>query len=62
MPSDTNANGDILAAGCCPRWTVAGGIKGVETRGGRVATVAIDAMHFIRPVKVGDVLCDRYRR
>ena len=24
---------------------------------GRVATVAIDAMQFIRPVKVGDVLC-----
>jgi acyl-CoA thioesterase YciA len=22
-----------------------------------VATVAIDALHFIRPVKVGDVLC-----
>ena len=24
---------------------------------GRVVTIAIDAMTFIRPVKVGDVLC-----
>ncbi len=36
---------------------MAGGIAAVEAAKGRVVTVAIDAMHFIRPVKVGDVLC-----
>lgn len=35
----------------------AGGIAAVEAAQGRVVTVAIEAMHFIRPVKVGDVLC-----
>ena len=57
MPSDTNANGDIFGGWVLSQMDVAGGIKGVETAEGRVATVAIDAMHFIRPVKVGDVLC-----
>jgi len=35
----------------------AGGIASAEYAKGRVVTIAIDAMTFIRPVKVGDVLC-----
>jgi acyl-CoA thioesterase YciA len=57
MPSDTNANGDIFGGWVLSQMDQAGGIAAVETAHGRVATVAIDAMHFIRPVKVGDVLC-----
>ncbi len=57
MPSDTNANGDIFGGWVLSQMDVAGGIAAVETAEGRVATVAIDALHFIRPVKVGDVLC-----
>ena len=34
----------------------AGGIAGVERAKGRVITVAIDAMTFIKPIRVGDVL------
>ena len=34
----------------------AGGIAGVERSKGRVITVAIDAMTFIKPIRVGDVL------
>jgi len=34
----------------------AGGIAGVERARGRVVTIALDAMKFIRPVRVGDVL------
>jgi acyl-CoA thioesterase YciA len=34
----------------------AGGIAGVERAQGRVVTVAVEAMHFIRPVRIGDVL------
>ena len=34
----------------------AGGIAGVDRAQGRVVTIAVDAMTFIRPVKVGDVL------
>ncbi len=57
MPSDTNANGDIFGGWVLSQMDQAGGIAAVETAHGRVATVAIEAMHFIRPVKVGDVLC-----
>jgi acyl-CoA thioesterase YciA len=35
----------------------AGGIAGVDRTQGRVVTVAIDAMTFVKPVRVGDVLC-----
>jgi acyl-CoA thioesterase YciA len=35
----------------------AGGVAAVERAQGRVVTIAVDAMTFICPVKVGDVLC-----
>ena len=57
MPADTNANGDIFGGWVMSRMDQAGGIAGVERAKGRVVTVAVDAMTFIRPVKVGDVLC-----
>jgi acyl-CoA thioesterase YciA len=56
MPADTNANGDIFGGWVLSRMDQAGGIAGVERARGRVVTVAIDAMQFIRPVRVGDVL------
>ena len=57
MPADTNANGDIFGGWVLSQMDQAGGIAAVETARGRVVTIAIDAMTFIRPVKVGDVLC-----
>ncbi len=57
MPSDTNANGDIFGGWVLSQMDQAGGIAAVEAANGRVVTIAIDAMTFIRPVKVGDVLC-----
>ena len=36
---------------------IAGGISAGQRAGGRVATVAVDAMTFHLPVYVGDVLC-----
>jgi acyl-CoA thioesterase YciA len=56
MPRDTNANGDIFGGWVISQMDQAGGIRAVEKAQGRVVTVAIDAMTFIRPVKVGDVL------
>ena len=56
MPGDTNANGDIFGGWVLSRMDQAGGIAAVERARGRVVTVALDAMKFIRPVKVGDVL------
>jgi acyl-CoA thioesterase YciA len=57
MPADTNANGDIFGGWVMARMDQAGGIAAVEIAQGRVVTVKVDAMHFIRPMKVGDVLC-----
>ena len=56
MPADTNANGDIFGGWVLSRMDQAGGIAGVERARGRVVTIALDAMKFIRPVRVGDVL------
>jgi acyl-CoA thioesterase YciA len=57
MPADTNANGDIFGGWVLAQMDSAGGIAGVERARGRVVTVALDGMTFIRPVRVGDVLC-----
>jgi acyl-CoA thioesterase YciA len=56
MPADTNANGDIFGGWVLSRMDQAGGIAGVERAQGRVVTIAVEAMTFIRPVRVGDVL------
>ena len=57
MPSDTNANGDIFGGWVLSQMDQAGGIAARERSLGRVVTFAVEAMTFIRPVKVGDVLC-----
>jgi acyl-CoA thioesterase YciA len=56
MPRDTNANGDIFGGWVLSQMDQAGGIAGVDRARGRVVTIAVDAMTFIRPVRVGDVL------
>jgi len=57
MPADVNVNGDIFGGWVLSQMDIASGIVARETAKGRVATIAVDAMKFIRPVKVGDVLC-----
>jgi acyl-CoA thioesterase YciA len=57
MPSDTNANGDIFGGWVLSQMDAAGGIRGVERAQGRVVTLKVDTMMFLKPVKVGDVLC-----
>jgi acyl-CoA thioesterase YciA len=57
MPRDVNVNGDIFGGWVLSQMDIAAGIVAGGRAGGRAATVAIDAMKFIRPVKVGDVLC-----
>lgn len=57
MPKDVNVNGDIFGGWVLSQMDIAAGIVAGARAQGRVATVAVDAMKFIRPVKVGDVLC-----
>lgn len=57
MPADTNPNGDIFGGWILSQMDLAGGILAKDIAHGRVATIAVDAMKFIKPVKVGDVVC-----
>ena len=57
MPADANPSGDIFGGWVLSQMDLAGGITAGGRARGRVATVAIDAMTFHRPVYVGDVLC-----
>ena len=57
MPADTNPAGDIFGGWVMSQMDIAGAIAAVEEAKGRVVTVAVEAMTFIAPVKVGDVLC-----
>jgi acyl-CoA thioesterase YciA len=57
MPADTNPAGDIFGGWVMSQMDIAGAIAAVERARGRVVTVAVEAMSFITPVKVGDILC-----
>jgi acyl-CoA thioesterase YciA len=57
MPADTNANGDIFGGWIMSQMDIAGGILAKETAHSRVVTVAVDSIKFLKPVKVGDVIC-----
>lgn len=57
MPADANPAGDIFGGWVMSQMDIAGSIAAVELSHGRVVTVAVEAMTFIAPVKVGDVLC-----
>jgi len=56
MPSDANSNGDIFGGWVLSQMDIAGGTIAARRSGGRVATVAIDAMTFKRPIAVGDIV------
>ena len=54
MPRDTNASGAIFGGWTLSQMDLAGGTFAAQQAQGRVATVSIDAMRFLRPVAVGD--------
>lgn len=54
MPADANANGDIFGGWLMSQMDLGGSNLAGRIAHGRIATVAVDAMSFIRPVKVGD--------
>ena len=56
MPSDANSNGDIFGGWVLSQMDIAGGTIAARRAHGRVATVAIDAMTFKRPIAVGDIV------
>jgi acyl-CoA thioesterase YciA len=57
MPADTSFNGDIFGGWIMSQMDIAGSIMAKEITRTRTATVAVESMKFIKPVKVGDVVC-----
>lgn len=57
MPADTNANGDIFGGWLMSQMDIGGAILAKEIAEGRVVTVRVDGMSFLKPVAVGDVVC-----
>ena len=54
MPRDANPSGDIFGGWTLSVMDLAGATFAAERAGGRVATVAVEAMKFLRPIAVGD--------
>src|ERR1700760_752510 len=57
MPADTNPSGDIFGGWISSLMALAAGIAGGTRAKGRVAAAAASNLSFLRPVKVGDVVC-----
>lgn len=56
MPASTNANGDIFGGWIVSQMDLAAGVLAKKIAHGRVVTVAINSMTFLKPVHVGDVV------
>lgn len=54
MPADTNPAGDIFGGWLMSQMDLAAGSIAALISRGRAATIAVDAMRFLRPVRVGD--------
>ena len=56
MPADANSNGDIFGGWLLAQMDLAGAVPAMRRAKGRVATVAVQAMSFHRPVLIGDLV------
>jgi acyl-CoA thioesterase YciA len=56
MPADTNPSGDIFGGWLLSQMDIAGATVAVERSGGRVVTIAVEGMSFLKPVHVGDLV------
>ena len=57
MPADANPSGDIFGGWIMSLMDLAAGVAAGTHAHGRVVTAAVSNLSFIRPVKVGDVVC-----
>lgn len=55
-PSDINSNGHIFGGWVLSQMDIAGGIVAARTAQGATATVAIEAMSFIAPIHLRDII------
>ncbi|MEE9451750.1 MAG: acyl-CoA thioesterase [Gammaproteobacteria bacterium] len=57
MPADANVNGDIFGGWLVSQMDLAAAITARQRARGRIATVAIHALTFRKPVHIGDLIC-----
>src|SRR5947207_15577526 len=56
MPKDTNANGDIFGGWVTSQMDLGSGLPAAKTAHARAVTVAMEAMSFLEPGRVGDTV------
>jgi len=56
MPADTNPYGDIFGGWLMSQMDLAASNVASRVARGRASTVRVEAMNFLRPVRVGDVV------
>ncbi len=56
MPKDTNPNGDIFGGWLVSQMDLAASVSCTQIAHGKVATVAIDSISFLSPIRVGSIV------
>jgi acyl-CoA thioesterase YciA len=56
MPANTNPHGDIFGGWLLSQMDIAGAVLALEVAQGKVTTVAVSGMTFLRPVPVGNLV------
>lgn len=56
MPADTNANGDIFGGWLMAQMDLGASVPTRTRSKGKVATIAVNGMTFLKPVHVGDLV------
>src|SRR5690606_15387550 len=56
MPADANPNGDIFGGWVLSQMDLAGAVPAGQRAKGRIATVAVEAIRFHKPVLIGDLV------
>jgi acyl-CoA thioesterase YciA len=56
LPADANPNGDIFGGWVMAQMDLAGSVPAAVRARGRLATVAVEAMRFHKPVYIGDLV------
>lgn len=54
--ANLNMNGNIFGGWVLSQMDIAGGITAARRAQGTVATIAIEAMKFLQPIKAGDII------
>lgn len=55
MPADLNSAGDVFGGWVMSQMDLGSSLVAMRRARRRVATVAVESMHFVRPVRVGDL-------